>query len=771
MSYLGGKAKGLEGLLRAGTNVPQFSEWVFPRPLVPALDSVPWKEFYSHLKKEFAFPNSSVIIRSNLAIEDGVNFSFAGIFKSIGPISSELGAHEAVTEVLSSYHSELALAYMERNQIPKAQVFPVLIQEFIEPEYAGVALSTFPEYPDEMVIHYVEGRGEYLVSGDSKGEALHYCRKRQEWIEKEIPANWPNELRLKVQELENSVRYPVDIEFGVYKNRLYFFQMRPLTQKLPERIVLDNSNIQESYAGISSPLTFSFASHAYATVYRQTMRLMRLPESKITAYEQVLTNLLYQYKGRIFYHIQHWYQGLLLLPSFRHNKSDMEAMMGLENPLELVQDDQRTLLQRLSKAPQLLGTYVRMLSQFYKLEKQTILFREAFKKEFDAFYRRPLSELRDEELAEYWERLDEKVLKNWSVPIVNDFYVMMLNGRLRRKWTKEKMPAEELINRCLALDMDLESLAPDRFYRQLADEIKDDEALITKIKSNEPILDWLKENRPELNSKIGQFIHQFGDRVVGELKLETKTLRQDPEKLFRLLANYLELTGTKLETETAYLEPYRNQTLFIKLKKAVERREALRMERTRLFGMYRCLFLELGARWQLGQHLAEAQDIFFMEMDEIRNALVYKQFKEDSSIEKRKAKWASYYALQVPGHLTLPHRLISHTQDYSEGLNGEVILGEDLEGEAVLYAMDGEIPDLKGKILCAPRTDPGWVPLFPSCKAVLIEKGSALSHSVIVLREMGIPCMINIPGLSQQIETGMHLHLDFENGQIKILDK
>ncbi len=46
---------------------------------------------------------------------------------------------------------------------------------------------------------------------------------------------------------------------------------------------------------------------------------------------------------------------------------------------------------------------------------------------------------------------------------------------------------------------------------------------------------------------------------------------------------------------------------------------------------------------------------------------------------------------------------------------------------------------LNGEILVTGRTDPGWVPLYPSCSGLLIERGSLLSHSAVVARELGLP--------------------------------
>ncbi|MEO5668485.1 MAG: PEP-utilizing enzyme, partial [Bdellovibrionota bacterium] len=68
-----------------------------------------------------------------------------------------------------------------------------------------------------------------------------------------------------------------------------------------------------------------------------------------------------------------------------------------------------------------------------------------------------------------------------------------------------------------------------------------------------------------------------------------------------------------------------------------------------------------------------------------------------------------------------------------------------------------------------PRTDPGWVPLYPSVSALLVERGSLLSHSAIVAREMGLPAIVSIKGLTKTLKSGMRVRIDGKRGTIKIL--
>jgi pyruvate,water dikinase len=77
---------------------------------------------------------------------------------------------------------------------------------------------------------------------------------------------------------------------------------------------------------------------------------------------------------------------------------------------------------------------------------------------------------------------------------------------------------------------------------------------------------------------------------------------------------------------------------------------------------------------------------------------------------------------------------------------------------------------LNGEILVTSRTDPGWVPLYPSCAGLLIERGSLLSHSAVVARELGLPTIVGISGgLMKKLKTGQRVRIDAGKGEIRIL--
>ncbi len=69
------------------------------------------------------------------------------------------------------------------------------------------------------------------------------------------------------------------------------------------------------------------------------------------------------------------------------------------------------------------------------------------------------------------------------------------------------------------------------------------------------------------------------------------------------------------------------------------------------------------------------------------------------------------------------------------------------------------------------RTDPGWTPLFPTSKAILVERGSSLSHSAIIARELGIPAIVNIKSIMSKLNDGDFVEIDGSQGTVSILNK
>lgn len=70
----------------------------------------------------------------------------------------------------------------------------------------------------------------------------------------------------------------------------------------------------------------------------------------------------------------------------------------------------------------------------------------------------------------------------------------------------------------------------------------------------------------------------------------------------------------------------------------------------------------------------------------------------------------------------------------------------------------------------APITDPSWMPLFVPAAAVVVDVGAALSHAIIVSRELGIPCVVSATDATRRIPDGALVRVDGGTGTVTVLD-
>jgi len=211
----------------------------------------------------------------------------------------------------------------------------------------------------------------------------------------------------------------------------------------------------------------------------------------------------------------------------------------------------------------------------------------------------------------------------------------------------------------------------------------------------------------------------------------------------------------------------------------VSSRENLRFERTRGFGLVRRMFSALGIKLFEQGHLQNPRDVFYLKLDEIKDLLT-SAFSDElkDKIVERQLVFDGYRKQKLP-----QERFFTHGYDFSDqyiyseekleisegDLQGIGCCPGRVQGRVRLIHDPSEINSLEGDILVTSSTDPGWVTLFPTCSAIIVERGSLLSHSAIVSREMGIPCIVGVKGLLSRLENGQEVIMDGSAGTIKVL--
>ena len=96
------------------------------------------------------------------------------------------------------------------------------------------------------------------------------------------------------------------------------------------KYLLDNSNLAESYSGVTTPLTYSFASRMYRGVYRLFCEKMGVSKTIIRQHEEEFSNLLSFVGYRMYYNLRNWYTLISFLPAYKLNKQFFDRMLGVE---------------------------------------------------------------------------------------------------------------------------------------------------------------------------------------------------------------------------------------------------------------------------------------------------------------------------------------------------------------------------------------------------------------------------------------------------------
>ena len=214
----------------------------------------------------------------------------------------------------------------------------------------------------------------------------------------------------------------------------------------------------------------------------------------------------------------------------------------------------------------------------------------------------------------------------------------------------------------------------------------------------------------------------------------------------------------------------------------IRERENMRFARTRVFGTVRRLFRALGDHLVRRGLLQRRPDVFYLTLDELLGFVEGTTATVDLAglVAVRQAEYEQWRAAKGPhrrfetvGPLNFANPFtVAHApteQDQSPDLlRGIGCAPGVVRAEARVVHDPTAEPDLQGRILVTERTDPGWVPLFLSAGGLLVERGSALSHSAIVAREFGVPTVVGLPGLLQRVNSGDTVELDGAAGTVRL---
>ena len=729
------KAENLQKLKKHRFKVPDFI-------VVHSLDE------YSR-KQDFLKPDRLYAVRSSFYGEDGGENSFAGQFNTFLNVKySDISS--AICKVLASTNSAAVEDYREAKSLKKPTQGCVIIQEMVQAKMAGVVFTSNPNGAlNEIVINVGYGLGENVVS-DKVDTASYFYHKSDESFYREGPQNSPTlsdsmvlEIVKEANRAEEIFGCAIDMEFAIENDIVYFLQARPITTiDYKNVIILDNSNIVESYPGLSLPLTQDYVKTIYHEIFYNL--LVRVTKNKkcIDLIDDQLKDMVDVANWRMYYRISNWYSVLQLMP-FSHKIIPMwQKMMGVEDKS----------LENITPFNVSLGVKMQIIRSVLKYmrtipdEMRTL--NEKFEQKVVEYERKILNADTISELLQVYETIRADILQDWDLTLINDMYAFIYCHLAKKHGD------------LIADIKNIESMKPAIAMKNLLFIAKE-----SGVDSDEYV------------SASNKYIAEYGDRCVGELKLETKTYRTNPELLDEYVINTLQNNPTGLTSTSKWGdEPKvtKDPKVVRKAKIGIANRESSRLNRSRLFGICRSIFLKIGQIMCSAHRIEKPEDVFYLHINELR---IVKDHRE--LVANRKLEEVAFESIPAYSRLIFPGQVINKTNPVIE----RKILGEEnhlcgiatsagvVTGQVVIIKDVNKVCDLKDKIIVTKSTDPGWVFLVQQCAGIISEKGSLLSHTAIISRELYKPAVVNVKNCTNILRDGDVVQLDANNGVITIVER
>lgn len=801
-------------------------------------------------------PEAFAAVRSSATGEDAGGASFAGLHDSFLYVRGRRELLAAIRGVWASAFNPRALAYRRSRGLPLDGIaVAVVVQRMVDAETSGVAFTANPNTGDvqEIVVSSLWGAGEGLVSAgldadtfvvdktdlDAGAARRELADKRQRLVLaaaagaglerrdvpeelREAPSLTDDRLRAvagAAVAIERGFRRPQDVEFSFDAGgRLWILQARPVTTveeygpAAGNPLLWDNSNIIESYAGVTTPMTFSFIRHAYTVVYHCFAEVMGIHPEVVHDNRTTFSNMLGLFRGQVYYNLYNWYRLVRLFPGFDYNRRFMESMMGVKATAEVVDAGPPPSWRRryLVELPALARLLARSAWNFLRIRRVVGRFETHFRDHYERWSALDLRSMAPHELMALYHEMEEKLLWQWKAPIINDFYVMIFYGTLKAlctRWCGDA--AGSLQNDLVCGEGGIESTEPTKMLLRMAQAARRDPELCRVLLDGAP--EELAAALPSdprfaaFNAEIRRYLELYGFRCVDELKLESPSLHDRPAFIYQVLKNYLRLDDERAldvaaaeEREQrirrdaerrafAALGPLRRavfRRVLANARLGVRNRENLRFARTRIYGLFR------GLLRACGEHLADeglldaSDDVFYLTFDELRDFIqgtaVTTDLRALVALRRRELDAFREARDRFPDERFETFGMAYHRNRFKARPQPAGAAGEGPAGvlrgigccpgvvtaEVKVLASPADEAELAGEILVAERTDPGWVPLYPAICGLLIERGSILSHSAIVAREMGIPTIVGIPGLTAALTTGRRVTMDGAAGTV-----
>lgn len=726
---------------------------------------------------------------------------------------------------LQDYITSGTLDPSEMEQVDKI-IMPVVIQEMIDPICAGVCFSQHPvtNNPKEIVIESVRGLGEGLVSGAITPDQFIFHKGNsplEVFFDSEnlspvsveegkacLDRNYAEDIaKLVMKVVVASENIPQDIEWAFDGEKIWLLQSRPITTVKKSDYYNDLLSNRTTREVIPNPMT-CLCWTAFDSVMKQGLQ-DRYSKRKVD-YKSICKS-----DNRGFYEIRkgYLYQNLTLTDSLSRAEFGISYKESLltsfdEIPEELfIECCNTSSIPVGSKIWKLMGilNYLRKTtSSVEEADKQL----ENYRKKFKVFV--SYEDMSEQELKSLWNNfltLQDEFGQFSSIYIEVQVYLQLFTSavnELIKKYCPNYSDKPECFNQLLVglgnvithqMNIDLNEI-----LTIASEEPKVREYVKNQLSKEQPKFNtWQKElDGTKTSTMLRQFLLDFGHRAACELEVSSPRWGMDPTYLFQLMNIYFQNNSDSINEKTSMEKHVKEREKLekdiiadcswtvrsilkwsiSKLQHFVRHRENLKdivvrfisMQQQILFAMVTILSKNHGL------HLGVKEDIFHIGINHLQELVKGTISVEDlyQVIAHNKQLFCVYSMKSSPPPVFVgnhPKKLLKkyHGGDIIKGKSGAPgeVIGKAIIIKSLNDAHLLSDSDCDSKILLTSVTDPAWTPLFLLVDGIVVETGGTLSHSAIVAREFGLPCVFDIPGLYSLIEDGSILKVSGTDGTVQ----
>jgi phosphohistidine swiveling domain-containing protein len=209
-------------------------------------------------------------------------------------------------------------------------------------------------------------------------------------------------------------------------------------------------------------------------------------------------------------------------------------------------------------------------------------------------------------------------------------------------------------------------------------------------------------------------------------------------------------------------------------------RENMRYHADYFLSALRALALAAGDRLVAAGALADREDVFYLQMNELEPAL-----RGNGAVDvgvtatRRRCEYQTYRNVAPPEVLwsegAAPDGLepaeASRAPADAPVLHGVAAAPGSTDGSVRVVRSVEELEGvLPGEVIVATATDPTWTSFLALASGLVLEVGGLLSHGAIIARELGIPAVVDVSGATTVLTTGERVRIDGGTGVVQRLD-